>query len=290
MSNKIKGVILAGGLGSRMYPANKSFSKHLLSVYDKPMIYYSFSTIMLAGIKEVLIIGSNEDIKNYTIIFGNGSQIGMKIEYAVQTKPRGIGEAFIIGKKLIGKKNILLILGDNIFFGNDFINILKKNIKSSKKCSIFGYYVKDPQRFGIVKTNSKNKPVKIEEKPKKNIGNIAITGLYYFNNSVVDYIKKIKPSKRGELEITSILNIYLKNNNLNLEILGRGFAWFDAGTHDSFLNASNFVSNLQSKQDFLIACIEEIAFNNKWITVNKLKRLLQKMPSSNYKKYLSKYL
>ena len=281
----MKGIILAGGSGTRLYPITKGISKQLLPIYDKPMIYYSLSVLMLARIREVLIISNPEYIENYKAIFNDGNQLGMNIEYAIQERPNGLAEAFIIGEKFIGKDDACLILGDNIFYGQGFSDILLE-AKKNKGATVFAYPVKNPKSFGVVEFDENYKAISIEEKPENPKSNFAVVGLYFYDNKVIEYAKKITPSKRGELEITSINDIYLKNNELNVKILGRGFAWFDCGTHDSLLEANQFVATIEKRQGYKIACIEEIAYRNKWIDKEQLKNLAKPLLKTNYGKYL----
>ena len=274
----MKGIILAGGSGTRMHPITLGVSKQLLPIYDKPMIYYPLSVLMLAGIKDILVISSPEDINNYKKILGDGSHIGINISYEIQPHPNGIGEAFRIGESFIGKSNVALILGDNIFYGQGFIEMLKSAASLNQGATIFGYKVKDPQRFGVVEFDNNNNVISIEEKPINPKSEYAVTGLYFYDNKVVEIAKNIKPSNRGELEITCINNAYLKNNELKVDLLGRGFAWLDTGTVDSILEASLFVQTIQNRQGHIIACIEEIAFLKGWIKKEALEKL-----SKNYK-------
>ncbi len=278
------GIILSGGRGSRLSPLTKGVSKHLLPIYDKPMIYYPVSVLMLADIKDILIITTPEDNYNFKRALGNGNDFGINISYAEQTNPDGIAQAFLIGKKFIGDKKVCLILGDNIFYGQGFSELLQRS-KQRKGASIFGYRVKDPQRFGIVEFDKNFRVKSIEEKPEFPKSNYAVTGLYFYDNSVIDIAKEIKSSKRGELEITSINEIYLKKNRLNVEILGRGFAWLDAGTNESLLSASQFVETIETRQGYKIACLEEIAFNKGWISPELIKFIAEKY-NNGYGKYL----
>lgn len=286
---KYKGIVLAGGFGTRLYPVTKGISKHLLPIYDKPMVYYPISVLMLAGIKEILIISTSEDIKSYKKLLGDGSQLGLSFSYVVQDRPEGLAQAFILGEDFIGDDNVALILGDNIFYGQNFSKKLLDAKNSNLGATIFGYHVMDPERFGVVELDNNNNIVSIIEKPNEPKSNYAITGLYFYNNKVIDYAKSIKPSKRGELEITDINKIYLSNNNLKVKLLGRGFAWLDAGTHDSLLEASSFVQTIEKRQGLKIACLEEIAFDNKWIDKSLLLKESDKYKSNDYGKYL-KYL
>ncbi len=280
-----KGIILAGGSGTRLYPITKAVSKQLLPVYDKPMIYYPFSMLLLAGIREILIISNPEYIDLYKRLFEDGSFIGVKVEYKVQHQPRGIAEAFIIGEDFIGNDDVCLVLGDNIFFGQGFSAMLEK-ANSLKEATIFGYYVRDPRAYGVIEVDENGKPVSIEEKPQKPKSNYAIPGLYFYNNDVVNIAKSLKPSQRGELEITDVNKEYLKRGTLNVILFGRGFAWFDAGTHDGLLEASNFIETIQKRQSLYIGCIEEIAFRKGFITRDQLIELGKKLEKTDYGKYL----
>ncbi len=285
----MKGIILAGGNGSRMYPITKSVSKQLLCVYDKPMIYYPLSTLLISGIKDILIISTPNDIGNYKKLFGSGNDLGISITYAEQIKPRGLAEAFVIGEDFIGSDDVCMILGDNIIHGNGLDKLLLNNVaklKTNKKATVFGYSVNNPNRYGVLNFNQKKEVVSIEEKPEKTISNYAVIGLYFYPNSVIDIAKGITPSKRGELEITSVNNIYLSNNNLNVELLGSGYTWLDTGTPDSLLEASNFIQTIEKRQGKKVACIEEIALENGLINFNQLNKLAQNLDSSEYAKYL----
>lgn len=289
MGDKMKGIILAGGTGSRLYPITKSFCKQLIPIYDKPMIYYPLSVLMLADIKDILIISTPKDIDSFKNLFGDGSDIGLNIEYAIQEKPNGIPQAFIIGEKFIGDDSVCLILGDNVFCGEGFTEILN-NAKNNLGATIFGYYVPDPQRFGVVEFDKNKKVISLEEKPKIPKSNYAITGLYFYDNSVISLSKSLKPSKRGETEITDLNKAYLKKNNLNVELLGRGFAWLDTGTPASLMEASNYIEILEKRQGLKIACIEEIAYYKGFINKNKLESLILKYGKSEYGKYLGNIL
>tara|TARA_A100001015_G_C15041434_1_gene739911 strand:+ start:145 stop:1014 length:870 start_codon:yes stop_codon:yes gene_type:complete len=281
----MKGIILAGGHGTRLFPLTKGVSKHLLPIFDKPMIYYSLSVLMLAKIREILIISSSKDLDSYKRLLGDGKSIGLNINYLIQDEPRGIADAFIIGENFIDNENVCLILGDNIFFGHNFSDILKKAKNSNAGATIFSYNVRDPERFGIVELID-SKPVSIEEKPSNPKSSLAITGLYFYENEVVNIAKNIKPSDRNELEISTINQIYLDNNNIDCIELGRGFAWLDAGTHSTLLEASQFVETIEQRQGYKIACIEEIAFNNKWIDKTQLKVLAKDIGGGSYAEYL----
>jgi len=285
----MKGIILSGGNGTRMYPITKSVSKQLLCVYDKPMIYYPLSTLLLAGIKDILIISTPEDLPNYVKLLGNGSNLGIKLSYIEQLKPDGLAQAFIIAKDFIGSEDVCMILGDNIFHGNGINELLVnavKNVKKSKKAKVFGYYVNDPKRYGVLSFDDNKNVKSIEEKPLHPKSNYAVVGLYFYPNSVVKIAKQITPSKRGELEITSINNTYLKNNELNVELMGKGFTWLDTGTPDSLLEASNFMQAIEKRQGLKVACIEEIVFNKGYINSKQLNNLAQNLSSSEYGLYL----
>ena len=284
----MKGIILAGGSGTRLYPLTKSVSKQILPVYDKPMIYYPLSVLILANIREVLIISTPRDIEVFRDLLGNGKYIGMKIEYAVQEEPRGLAEAFIIGEKFIDGDDVALILGDNIFYGNSLtrlLNIAKEKITQNRGALVFGYYMKSPTAYGVVEFDGEKKVISIEEKPLVPKSNYAVPGLYFYDNQVVDIAKNIKPSSRGELEITDVSNFYLKKNQLEVELMGRGMTWLDTGTHDSLLEAGNFVATIQKRQGLYVACIEEIAFRNKWINKDALLEIAQDY-TTDYGKYL----
>ena len=280
MKNSRKGIILAGGIGSRLHPLTQIISKHLLPVFDKPMIYYPLSTLMLAGIREILIISTPEDLPKYKKLLKSGKQWGLKLSYIEQKKPNGIAEALILGKDFIKDSPSCLILGDNIYHGNDLSNILKDAVNDKNNSTIFVYQVKDPKRFGILSIDEKGNPKKITEKPKSPKSNLAITGLYFFPKGVSSRAKDLKPSKRGELEISELNQTYLNDKRLKVKILNRGFTWLDTGTFDSLLEASNFISLLQNRQNTIVACPEEIAFINKWIGKNEMKKALGDMQSS----------
>lgn len=284
----MKGIILAGGSGTRLYPITKAVSKQILPLYDKPMIYYPLSVLMLAGIREVLIISTPRDIKLFEELFGNGSWLGMRFEYAVQEKPRGLADAFIVGKDFIGDDDVALVLGDNIFYGQSFTKTLKNaadKIKNDKGAVIFGYYVKDPTAYGVVEFDSAGKVLGIEEKPSAPKSNYAVPGLYFYDNSVVNIAENVKPSARGEIEITSVNNTYLKQNQLKVELLGRGMAWLDTGTYDGLLEASNFIATIEKRQGMYVSCIEEIAFRNGWISKESLLKM-----AAEYKTEYGRYL
>jgi glucose-1-phosphate thymidylyltransferase len=281
-----KGIVLAGGKGTRLYPITLSTSKQLLPIYDKPMIYYPISILMLAGIKDILIISTPKDINSYMDLLGDGSRFGVKFQYKVQEKPKGLAQAFHVGKDFIGNDNVCLVLGDNIFYGQGLINILKKAVERKKGATIFGYAVANPSNFGVVEFDKNKKPKKITEKPKKPKSKYAVIGLYFYDNNVIKYAENIKPSKRGELEITSINEIYLKKKTLNLELFGRGFAWLDTGTHKDLIEAGNFISTIERRQGLKTACLEEIGYNNKWLTKKKLMLIIKKIGKNEYSDYL----
>jgi len=282
----MKGIVLAGGSGTRLNPLTKGVSKQLLPVYDKPMIYYPISVLMLADIKDILIITTPQDLASYQRLLGNGQIFGLNISYEVQDKPNGLAEAFIIGEEFIGDDNVALILGDNIFYGQGFTPTLL-NAKSKKiGATVFGYSVKDPSRFGVVEFDRHMRAISIEEKPSKPKSNMAVTGLYFYDNSVINIAKAVKPSARGELEITSINDAYLKQGNLSVEILGRGFAWLDTGTYESLLEASHFVQTIEMRQGYKIACLEEIAFSKGWLSIEQVKKSAESMDKNSYGKYL----
>lgn len=284
----MKGIILAGGSGTRLYPITKAVSKQILPLYDKPMIYYPLSVLMLSGIREVLIISTPRDINCFKELFGDGSWLGMHFEYAVQDKPRGLADAFIVGKDFIGTDDVALVLGDNIFYGQSFTQTLKnasEKIKNQKGAVIFGYYVADPTAYGVVEFDKNNNVLGIEEKPSNPKSNYAVPGLYFYDNSVVKIAENVKPSSRGEIEITSVNNAYLEKNQLKVEILGRGMAWLDTGTYDGLLEASNFIATIEKRQGLYVSCIEEIAFSNGWISKSELLEL-----AKGYKTEYGKYL
>lgn len=281
-----KGIILAGGAGTRLHPITKAVSKQLLPVYDKPMIYYPLSVLMLAGIQDILIITTPEDQQNFKNLLGDGSDFGVRLEYAVQPKPEGLAQAFLIGEEFIGNDNVCLVLGDNIFFGQHFSDSLKKALQRESGATVFGYQVKDAQRFGVVEFDENNKVISIEEKPTQPKSNFAITGLYFYDNRVIEIAKSIKPSVRGELEITDVNQTYLNEGQLNVELFGRGFAWLDTGTHDSLLDAGQFVQTIEHRQGLKIACLEEIAFNNGWLSKNDLQKRGAELAKTSYGAYL----
>ncbi len=289
----MKGIILAGGAGTRLYPITRIICKQLLPIYDKPMIYYPLSILMLAKIKDILIISTSEDIPKFEKLFGDGSKIGINISYKVQPEPKGIAEAFIIGEEFIGNDSVCLILGDNIFYGHGLSDILKgakKEVENNSGATVFGYYVNDPERYGVVEFDKNGNVLSIEEKPKKPKSNYAVTGLYFYDNSVIEIAKSIKPSWRGELEITDVNKEYLNRKKLRVKLLGRGFAWLDTGTHLSLIEASEFIATVEKRQGLKIACIEEIAYQNNWIDEDQLKKLAEPLLKSGYGEYLLKLL
>lgn len=282
----MKGIVLAGGSGTRLYPMTKVVSKQLLPIYDKPMVYYPISVLMLSGIKNILIISTENDIPLYKSLLKDGSEFGCHFEYAIQKEPKGLAEAFIIGESFIGKDKVAMILGDNIFFGQSFTHILERSVKLKEGAVLFAYKVRDPERFGIIEIDEKNNAISIEEKPKNPKSPYAVTGLYFYDNDVVNIAKSIQPSKRGELEITDINKVYLENKKLKVEILGRGFAWLDTGTTDSLLKAAEFVSTVQNLEGMQIACLEEIAYNKGWINKKNIEESANKLKNTEYGKYL----
>lgn len=283
----MKGIVLAGGSGTRLYPITKGISKQLLPVYDKPMIYYPISVLMLAGIQEILIITTPEDKSAFEKLLGDGSDYGISLQYAIQESPDGLAQAFLIGEKFIGSEGVCLALGDNIFWGQGFSPILKRAVNNQSGATIFGYQVKDPERFGVVEFDKNLKAISIEEKPLKPKSNFAVTGLYFYDNKVIDFAKNVTPSERGELEITAINEAYLKEGALDVELLGRGFAWLDTGTHDSLLEAATFVETIEKRQGFKIACLEEIGWRNGWLTDESIKLASQKLSKNGYGQYLA---
>ena len=283
----MKGIILAGGSGTRLYPLTKAVSKQILPVYDKPMIYYPLSTLMLAGIREILIISTPRDLPVFEDLFGTGEQLGLSFSYAVQEAPRGLADAFIVGREFIGGDSVALVLGDNIFYGQSFSKLLKEVSSRTEGATIFGYYVRDPREYGVVEFGEDGRAISLEEKPEKPKSNYAVPGLYFYDNDVVDIAASIKPSARGELEITSVNNVYLSRGKLYVETMGRGFAWLDTGNHDSLLDAADFVSAFQKRQGLYISCIEEIAYKRGFITREQLLALAEPLMKTDYGKYLT---
>jgi len=282
----MKGIILAGGSGTRLYPITKSISKQITPIYDKPMIYYPLSVLMLAGIKEILIISTPRDLPMFEELLKTGTDFGISISYAVQEKPNGLAEAFLIGEDFIGNDSCALVLGDNIFYGHGFTGMLKEAESRKKGATIFGYYVQNPKDFGVVEFDENNRAISLEEKPENPKSNYAVPGLYFYDNTVVEKAKKVKPSKRGELEITTLNEMYLNEGTLNVTSLGRGMAWLDTGTHEALLEAANYVKTIQSRQGVMVACLEEIAYRNGWITKEKVCELAKPLLKSKYGKYL----
>ncbi len=282
----MKGIILAGGSGTRLYPITKGVSKQLLPIYDKPMVYYPLSVLMLAGIREILLISTPDDIGGYQRLLADGREFGINLTYAVQASPDGLAQAFIIGEEFIGSDSVCLVLGDNIFYGQGFSPLLRKAAERKGGATVFGYQVKDPERFGVVEFDAEKRAISIEEKPLKPKSHYAVTGLYFYDNDVVKMAKQVKPSTRGELEITSINQAYLERGDLNVELLGRGFAWLDTGTHESLLEAAHFVETIEKRQGYKVACLEEIAFYNGWLTVDDLQRIGQLLSKNSYGQYL----
>ena len=282
----IKGIILAGGAGTRLYPLTKTISKHLLPVYDKPLIYYPLSILMLSGIKEILLISTPRDLPLYEELFGDGKQLGLSLSYAIQEEPRGLADAFIVGEKFISSDRVALILGDNIFYGQHFSEILKRAVAHESGATIFGYYVKDPTAFGVVEFDTDGNVISIEEKPQKPKSHYAVPGLYFYDNDVVSIAKNLKPSARGEIEITDVNKKYLEKGNLKVELFGRGMAWLDSGTHDSLLEAAQFIETIQKRQGLYVACIEEIAYQQGNITRNQLLELAHCLDKTEYGQYL----
>ena len=281
-----KGIILAGGSGTRLYPITKGVSKQLLPIYDKPMIYYPISVLMLAGIQDILIITTPEDKESFERLLGDGSQFGVRLQYAIQPSPDGLAQAFIIGEEFIGDSNVCLVLGDNIFYGQGFTPMLKQAVARQKGATVFGYQVKDPERFGVVEFDEQKRAISLEEKPTQPKSNFAVTGLYFYDNDVIQIAKEVKPSERGELEITTVNQMYLERGDLNVELLGRGFAWLDTGTHASLLEAAQFVETLEKRQGYKVACLEEIAFNQGWLSKEQVLQIGQSMSKNDYGQYL----
>ncbi|PKH55675.1 glucose-1-phosphate thymidylyltransferase [Shewanella sp. Choline-02u-19] len=283
----MKGIVLAGGSGTRLYPITKGVSKQLLPVYDKPMIYYPLSVLMLAGIKDILIITTTDDLDGFIRLLGDGSDFGISLSYKIQASPDGLAQAFIIGEEFIGNDSVCLVLGDNLFWGQGFSPMLQNAASKKSGATVFGYQVQDPERFGVVDFDENMKALSIEEKPVKPKSNYAVTGLYFYDNDVVEIAKQVKPSERGELEITSINQAYLDKGLLNVELLGRGFAWLDTGTHETLLDSAMFVETIERRQGYKIACLEEIAFNNGWLTASKIRELAKPMMKNSYGCYLA---
>ncbi len=286
----MKGIVLAGGAGTRLHPITRGVSKQLLGVYDKPMVYYPISVLMLAGIRDILVITTPEDQPSFQRLLGDGSRFGVNFSYAVQPKPEGLAQAFIIGEKFIGSDSVSLVLGDNIFYGAGLGDMCKAAARQPKGATVFGYYVKDPERFGVVEFDENFKALSIEEKPAHPKSNYAVTGLYFYDNDVVNIAKSIKPSARGELEITAVNNEYLKRGELRVRRLGRGYAWLDTGTHDSMLDAANFIRTIETRQGLQVACLQEIAYDNGWMTKDQIRASIQDMLKTNYGQYLNKLI